>query len=79
MCVSLLVSFQALEDRREGDATVHFVQRGVKVLERSKWWFRGSSHGIQNLELDMVECMHNKNPNFVKWVCLAPKDACGNI
>jgi hypothetical protein len=36
------------------------------VLERSKWWFRGSSHGIQKLEMDMVECMHDQNPNFVK-------------
>jgi hypothetical protein len=43
---------------REVDATVYFVRRGVKVLEGSKWWFRGNSHGIQKLEMDMVECMH---------------------
>jgi hypothetical protein len=36
------------------------------VLERSKWWFRGSSQGIQKLEMDMVECMDDQNPNFVK-------------
>jgi hypothetical protein len=45
------VSFQELPPStrgqgREVDATVYFVQRVVKVLERSKWWFTGNSHGI---------------------------------
>jgi hypothetical protein len=34
---------------REGDAIGHFVQRGVQVLERSKWWFGEVSN---NFELD---------------------------
>jgi hypothetical protein len=32
-------SLQALGDKGEGNATVHFVQWVVKVLGRSKWWF----------------------------------------
>jgi hypothetical protein len=45
------VSFQKLPPStrgpgREAEATVYFVQRGVEVLERSKWWFRGNSHGV---------------------------------
>jgi hypothetical protein len=50
MHVSLSSSFlQALGDKREGAATVHFVQRGVKVLEGSKWEFGEVSI---NFELD---------------------------
>jgi hypothetical protein len=52
-------SFQAQKTRREGACYSNFrPEGGVKVLERSKWWVRGNSHGIQKLEMDMVECMH---------------------
>jgi hypothetical protein len=35
----LLPPFQTLEDKGERAATVYFVQRVVKVVGRSKWWF----------------------------------------
>jgi hypothetical protein len=52
---------QALEDKEgEVDATVHFVQRGVQVLERSRWWFGGVSTNFELVRYRYDdECMHD--------------------
>jgi hypothetical protein len=52
-------SFQALGDKREGNATVHFVQGVVKVLGRSKWWFGEVSTNFELVRYRYDECMHD--------------------